>query len=417
MWGPLALGSNVSSSGVYIPLHAVSLAVSSLVLGCTLIIGLLGNGLVCRVVYANKYLQTPNNTLLVNLAVTDLLKCVLDIPSFLLTSTWGNSHTDLGETLCLLQPFTYSLSSCVQLVTLAAISAERYQAIANPFQTSRRKVRVKVWISFIWSLGFILSVFSISLAKDTPVYVRCRHRLVDAQSYLDPFGSYILVPVWIVSLSSIVVHYLRIFALVRQHSNRIFDDGIMPKMPEHHKLQLPGSAWHSIQPSSPAKLPSAGQVRHSHIESNATAHLKSGACPLQHQVSSMNDCASFPPENGVPDAPNIVGAVCLLTSKSRECVKKRMEGKLAKRFGYIILTFLVFWVPLVIVLLLTVLLQDGTLERPLLLEFQTLGVALTCVPAAVNPFIYTMLNQQFHSEIGKILSRLRRSCEDLITRP
>ncbi|XP_072338022.1 5-hydroxytryptamine receptor 1D-like [Scyliorhinus torazame] len=412
MWGPLALEPNLTSSGVYIPLHVVSLAVSTLTLGCTLVIGLLGNGLVCWVVYTNKYLQTPNNTLLLNLAVTDLLKCILDIPSFLLTSTWGNSHTDLGEALCLLQPFTYSLSSCVQLVTLAAISAERYQAIANPFQAAKRKTRVKVWISLIWPLGLILSVFSISLAKDTPVYLRCRHRLVNAQNYIDPFGSYILVPVWIVSLSLIVVHYLRIFALVRQHSNRIFDDGIMPTTSEQRELQLPGSAWHSIQQTPLAKLSNTGQVHHSHI-----AQLKSGTCPALHQVSSMNDCASVPNEIGLPNTPNIVGAVCLITSRSRECIKKRMEGKLAKRFGYIILTFLVFWVPLVIVLMLNVVLQDGFLERPLLLEFQTLGVALTCVPAAVNPFIYTMLNQQVNSEIQKILNRLRRSCEALISRP
>ncbi|XP_078403904.1 D(2) dopamine receptor-like [Cetorhinus maximus] len=412
---PLAFGSNATSSGVYIPLHAVSIAVSNLMLSCTLVIGVLGNGLVCGVVCTNKYLQTPNNTLLLNLAVSDLLKCALDIPSFLLTSTWANSHTDLGETLCLLQPFTYSLSSCVQLVTLAAISAERYQAIANPFQTTKRKIRVKVWITLIWSMGFILSFFSISLAKDTPVYLRCRHRLVDAQSYFDPFASYILMPVWIASLSLIVVHYFRIFALVRQHSNRIFDNGIMPATSQQHTLQLPGSAWHSIQQTSPARVPSTGRIHHSHIEPNPIAQLKSEACPVQHQVSSMNECASFPPENGPPDTPNVVGAVCLMTSQSRECVKKRMEAKLAKRFGYIILTFLVFWVPLIIVLMLNM--KGDFFKGPLLLEFQTLGVALTCIPAAVNPFIYTMLNQQVHSEIQQILTRLRRSCEGLINRP
>ncbi|XP_067863782.1 5-hydroxytryptamine receptor 1A-beta-like [Heptranchias perlo] len=412
MPAPPAPGWNETCSRVYIPLHAVSLAVSSLMLSCTLIIGVLGNGLVCRVVYTSKYLQTPNNALLVNLAANDLLKCALDIPSFLLASIWGNSRADLGETVCLLQPFTYSLSSCVQLVTLVVISAERYQAIANPFQTAKRKIRVKVWILMVWSVGFVLSVLSITVTKKTPVYVRCRHRPIEAQSYIDPFGSYILVPLWIVSLSLIIAHYLRIFVLVRQHSNRIFDSDNVPTSAEQHELHLPGSAWQSVQQTSAATVPTSGQLYHSHIEPSQVLQMKKEACSVQDQAALMNGCVSLTLGIGLPHAPNVVGAVCLISSKSRECAKKRMEGKLAKRFGYIILTFLVFWMPLVIVLLLNMFLQDDFSMRPLLLELQTFAVALTCIPAAVNPFIYTMLNQQFHSEIQQIVARLRSSVRD-----
>uniref|UniRef100_UPI00398E3F72 5-hydroxytryptamine receptor 1A-beta-like n=1 Tax=Pristiophorus japonicus TaxID=55135 RepID=UPI00398E3F72 len=410
MPGPLGPGSNGSSSPVYIPLSAVSLAVSGLMLGCTLVIGVLGNGLVCRVVYANKSLQTANNALLVNLAASDLLRCTVDIPGFLVATTWGNSRADLGESMCLLQPFTYSLSSCVQLVTLVVISAERYQAVAHPFQTAKRRVRVKVWISMVWSAGLVLSVFSVTVAKDTPVYLRCRHRPIDAQSYFDPFGSYILLPVWMASLSLIIVHYTRIFVLVRRHSNRIFDSGIVPASPEEHGLRLPASAWHSVQQMPAAMVPTNGQVQHLHIEADPALQSKKDVCPVQCQVAPMNNSVLSPPGHGPSDAPNIVGAVCLVTSKSREHTTKRMEGKLAKRFGYIILTFLVFWMPLVIILLLNTFLQGAFSMRPLLLELQTFAVALTCVPAAVNPFIYTMLNQQFHSEIQQVITRLRSTC-------
>lgn len=41
-----------------------------------------------------------------------------------------------------------------------------------------------------------------------------------------------------------------------------------------------------------------------------------------------------------------VRAVCLLTPTARERGQKRTEGKLAKRFGYII-TFTLFWMPMV----------------------------------------------------------------------
>lgn len=45
-----------------------------------------------------------------------------------------------------------------------------------------------------------------------------------------------------------------------------------------------------------------------------------------------------------------VRAVCLLTPTARERGQKMTEGKLAKRFGYII-TFTLFWMPMVVILL------------------------------------------------------------------
>lgn len=53
-----------------------------------------------------------------------------------------------------------------------------------------------------------------------------------------------------------------------------------------------------------------------------------------------------------PPPPEIVGAVCFLTSWAKERGKKRVEGKLAKRFGYIMVAFTLCWLPLVAVLLL-----------------------------------------------------------------
>jgi len=47
----------------------------------------------------------------------------------------------------------------------------------------------------------------------------------------------------------------------------------------------------------------------------------------------------------------MVGAVCLLTPGARARGKKQVEGRLALRFGYIIIAFTLFWVPLVAVLL------------------------------------------------------------------
>ncbi|XP_072886294.1 5-hydroxytryptamine receptor 1A-beta-like [Hemitrygon akajei] len=403
---PVALPArcNETSCGVYIPLHSVPLAASSFILGCTCVIGVLGNGLACRLLYTDKSLRTPTNALLLNLAANDFVKCVLDIPALLAVSTWGNSRADLGETPCLLQPFTYSLSGCVQLATLVVISVERYRAIANPLQIAKRKVRIQLWLPVIWSMGFIVSVFTITLFKDTPVYVRCRHQLIDPQKYLDPFGIYILVPGWTVSLSVIISHYLRIFALVRQHNKRIFGGGLMPTSPKGRDQHLPGLEGQRVQQKTATKVPTTVETPCSQAKLSAGLQLATASCAVQCRAVSVKDCVASPP--------NIMGAVCLF-SKSREPAKKRMEGKLAKRFGYIMLTFLVCWMPLVTVMLLNIFWRNSV---PLLLEIQTPAMALSCIPAAVNPFIYTKLNQHFHSEIQQAVTRFRGRCKCLAVR-
>ncbi|XP_071398578.1 5-hydroxytryptamine receptor 2A-like [Centroberyx affinis] len=82
-----------------------------------------------------------------------------------------------------------------------------------------------------------------------------------------------------------------------------------------------------------------------------------------------------------------------------------MEGKLAQRFGYIIIAFTLFWVPMVVTLLMNIISWHET-DR-FLMELETSAMVLTCVPAAVDPLIYTMVTRQFRSEFSKILSSIR----------
>lgn len=44
----------------------------------------------------------------------------------------------------------------------------------------------------------------------------------------------------------------------------------------------------------------------------------------------------------------------------------------------------------------------------LLMELETSAMVLTCVQAAVDPLIYTLVTRQFRSELSKILSSIPR---------
>ncbi|XP_037628269.1 5-hydroxytryptamine receptor 1-like [Sebastes umbrosus] len=358
------------------------------VLALTLVLGSPGNLWVCWVVFRTKSLQTFNNALLVSLAASDLLKCSVDTPLLLFSFLRYGKDSQVSVSVCTLQQFTYALCSCVQLLTLVSISVERFQAIAFPFQTERRKARVRLWILSIWACGLILAVISLTLSKKALFYMLCRPHLgvhgddQRLQYYSDPFGPYVLVPVWGLSLTVIVIHYVRIFKVVRRHRKKVFSRGVQlrPTVSEHVW------GWMSVPASAPRTAPPHRTVL---LVAQASA-------PFPGLSTGGRASGGRPPE--------IVGAVCLLTPGARERGKKHLEGKLAQRFGYIIIAFTLFWVPMVVILLVNVISWQDT--DKLQMELETSAMVLTCVQAAVDPLIYTLVTRQFRSELRKIFSSI-----------
>ncbi|XP_059189039.1 D(4) dopamine receptor-like [Centropristis striata] len=369
-------------------MDTVFLIFNCTVLTLALLLGSPGNLWVCWVVFRTKSLQTFNNALLVSLAASDLLKCSVDTPLLLFSFLRYGKDSQVSVSVCTLQQFTYALCSCVQLLTLVSISVERFQAIAFPFQTERRKARVRVWILSIWAGGLILAVISLTLSKKALFYMLCRPHVGghgdERLQYLDPFGPYVLVPVWGLSLTVIIVHYVRIFKLVRQHRKKVFSRGVQlrPTVSEHVW------GWQSVPASAPWTALGSFSPR-----------------PPRETVLLVAE-ASAPWAGARGRPPEIVGAVCLLTPGARERGKKRMEGTLAQRFGYIIIAFTLFWVPMVVILLMNVISWQDT--DTLLKELETSAIVLTCVQAAVDPLIYTLVTRQFRSELTKILSSVPR---------
>ncbi|KAJ3586403.1 hypothetical protein NHX12_012801 [Muraenolepis orangiensis] len=380
---------------------ALFLVFNCVVLSLSLVLGLLANLLVCWVVFRNKNLRTSNNALLISLAASDLLKCSVDTPlllgSFLLGS--GGEHLGVSGSLCALQQFSYALCGCVQLLTLVGISVERFHAIAFPFQTERRRTRIRVWIPSVWVCGLLLAVVSPTLSKRALYYLLCRRSPREQPPYTDPLGAYVLVPVWGFSLTLIVIYYARIFKVVRRHRKRVFDNGVELRPTARHVWR-----WFRCAASDPGTAPPPAAP--TGPRRTGLPLLPAVMCRPPGRLITVAE-AGPALQGGKPlrrPPPEIAGAVCLLTPLARERGKKRMEGKVAKRFGYMILVSTLFWVPLVLTLLITIL--WGQSIHWLVVQLETSAVVLTCVPAAVDPLIYTMVTRQFRSELRKILSSL-----------
>ncbi len=201
---------------------------NSLILLITSLVGIAANIFVILAVYLQKSLQTWNNALVVNLAVIDILRCVIDCPILLtiVMTVYQREHVD--ELICDTQVASFSFCCCIQLLTLACISAERYQAIAQPFKTSQRRRRIMILIPAIWTFAVVVAGFCLMFLKDSPVHVRCKGLQKGASSSYDTFGLYMLFPLWAACFGVIIAFYTCIFTLVRSHNRKIFDKGTYP---------------------------------------------------------------------------------------------------------------------------------------------------------------------------------------------
>ena len=88
------------------------------------IVSVFGNTLVCYVIFRHKKLQTVTNLFITNLAISDLLMTVLNIPFNLirlLSDNWP-----FGVFMCQLVPHVQVTSAYVSTLTMTCIAIDRY---------------------------------------------------------------------------------------------------------------------------------------------------------------------------------------------------------------------------------------------------------------------------------------------------
>ncbi|XP_017329046.1 parietopsin [Ictalurus punctatus] len=464
-------------------IHVAILVTNCTVLLVTFFVGIAANLFVTYAVYHQKSLQTATNALLVNLAVIDLLRCATDCPLLLVVVLNENNTRDLGDLLCDGQVISFSLSCCVQLFTLASISAERHQAIANPFKTAERRKRVKVWIPLTWAVSIVVSALCVMFTKDSSVYVQCRALHWDTLKTYGSFGRYVLLPVWSVCLTLIIGFYSHIFILVKAHNRKIFDKGISaasykkdledkknmqevvetkvatvnePVAPNEihdtHFIQDSNGTAHDTKscnkdPEDQKTLPTVAESQPLAIDTK-TLDVKTEETPeqpnqqnvilvseLHHNETELIDLENYgenpgdPPKDAakpyseqVPPAGGgaqtasagqtmqMMGEVCMMPSfTNKDRCNKKKESKLAKRSGYIILTFLIFWMPLIGTVLLNTF-RNRNQIWDFIQEVEVLVVSIACMTSLTNPIIYAVVNPQFRTEFYSLKARCKALC-------
>ena len=103
------------------------------------VVAAVGNLLVCFAILTNRSLRSkPSNLLLLSLAVSDLLTVVLAMPfdkdSFL------QGHWRHGPVMCVTSLTSYLITVPTSILTLLAISLDRYQNLLDPLRGTKKEL-------------------------------------------------------------------------------------------------------------------------------------------------------------------------------------------------------------------------------------------------------------------------------------
>uniref|UniRef100_A0A672JU03 Endothelin receptor type B n=1 Tax=Salarias fasciatus TaxID=181472 RepID=A0A672JU03_SALFA len=142
------------SAGIRATFKYINVMVSVVVF----IVGIVGNSALLRIIYANKTMRSGPNFLIASLALGDLIHIVIDIPINtyrLMAEDWP-----FGLLLCKLVPFIQKTSVGITVLSLCALSVDRYRAVVSWNQI--KGIWVSVWtaieITLIWVISILLAV-------------------------------------------------------------------------------------------------------------------------------------------------------------------------------------------------------------------------------------------------------------------
>ncbi|KAI5646505.1 7 transmembrane receptor (rhodopsin family) domain-containing protein [Phthorimaea operculella] len=184
------------------------------------IVALVGNGMVCYVVYSFPRMKTVTNYFIVNLAVGDILMTVFCVP-FTFVSTLALRYWPFGAVMCKIVNYSQAVSVLVSAYTLLAISIDRYIVIMRPLQPRLGKAHARLVVLAVW-IGALATAAPIpivsQLQKPSPWHEACNVDLCGerwpSMQQSEQYTCALLVLQFALPLGALVCTYARIAHVV-----------------------------------------------------------------------------------------------------------------------------------------------------------------------------------------------------------
>ncbi|GFY58532.1 probable G-protein coupled receptor 83 [Trichonephila inaurata madagascariensis] len=142
-----------------------------------IVISIFGNVLVCNIVAQNRKMRSSTYVFIANLALSDFLMTVLNIPFNVARILLD--HWPFGSFMCSFVPLVQVTSVYVSTFTMTCIAVDRYRIISKPLEPRLRSMQAIKIIACIWVLALLLSLPHAIFNKIDTVFtyrhlVRCR---------------------------------------------------------------------------------------------------------------------------------------------------------------------------------------------------------------------------------------------------
>lgn len=197
---------------------AVTLQAASMV--AIIIVALGGNILILLAIYIDKTLQTITNVFIINLACADLLLTIIGMPFTLASSI--TYDWIFGGTWCKVNGMANSLFCVASILTLSAVSIDRYLAILYPFKYTTwitNKVAAGM-IAYIWSHSLLVACLPLTNWSNY-TFIRSESICTVQWEYSISYTLFLFSVCFFLPLGAMVFTYLRIFHAARKQSRKV----------------------------------------------------------------------------------------------------------------------------------------------------------------------------------------------------
>lgn len=185
------------------------------------LLAMLGNFWILSIIIARKEMRTPYYILVANLVLTDACISIIDMPLTLVALV--KNGWQLGEGLCNFHAYTIALFFSMNILTITALTAEKYFSLVHPLSRFVTQARCKLVVLLVWSFGLLFgglpfigwgryrynkSTFSCGLAYPATQEERL-------------FYLIILLVLNIVPIVLMLISYFKVGRVFKAHSKRI----------------------------------------------------------------------------------------------------------------------------------------------------------------------------------------------------
>ncbi|KAK6175115.1 hypothetical protein SNE40_013640 [Patella caerulea] len=392
----------VNTTTLYLDLPAWSYGISLTIIILTFVFGILVNVAMVVVMVSNKHLRTYMNVYFINLAACDLIICCVLL--IIRLCFYGN-HKIFGHMLYRVDLFVQTLTDVLRMVLLIGVSFERHQAIAAPFKKGKAaKWRTVIGCVTSWCVATFLAGISFGYYESSLSYV-FRGHLVEVHVNTE---LYLILPLTTISLVMIIVCYLAMLRHLYQHGNKMGShvrrkSRVSPEIPTISKdvgrkktlSNTDNNTLSQTRDHSPRQsLVGLQQVAVSHSGGKTLTNVSVFGMDgkIHNETLKVDNNTSV-----------IVGDVCVYNNKNRIQGKRRVEMRAAKRIGIVMGTFLMFWLPYPITVIVCRNMSfSGSHGEECRSALILLGSVSTST-AILNPLLYILTNKQLKSAMLKFL--------------